>query len=138
MVIREYGKANPRHLLYFQGNCEPWTEFRESAKLLAERFHVMLVTPDGHDPAEYNNFISVEKTVDDAVAWLRALGIDHLDAVYGLSFGKGNFASREKYLPQIEVVSIPGMMHDEYVLMHPEAFARQALGFFEGQEGDAE
>ena len=50
MVIREFGRENPRHLLYFQGSCEPWTEFRESAELLGERFHVMLVTPDGHDP----------------------------------------------------------------------------------------
>ncbi len=263
MVIHEFGRENPRHLLYFQGSCESWTEFRKSAELLGERFHVMLVTPDGHDPAEHNDFISVEKTVDDAAAWLKARGIDHLDAVYGLSFGGGmaihmlanqkmiadraiidagtapyqypgwlcrligvrdflmlklgrssirlmelsfpperfardpknsrqeyrevrdflmtfsnktiwnifwsanNYAvpkvapplstriqfwvgtdewgSRfrdlkwaQKYLPQIEVVSIPGMMHGEYVMMHPEAFARQALDFFEGREDDAE
>ena len=49
----------------------------------------MLVTPDGHDPEEQNDFISVEKTVDDTVRWLKEHGIDRLDALYGLSFGGG-------------------------------------------------
>ncbi len=37
-----------------------------------------------------------------------------------------------KYLPQIEVVKTPGMMHGELVLMHPEEFSERALEFFEG------
>ena len=39
-----------------------------------------------------------------------------------------------RYLPQIEVVKIPGMMHGEYVLMHPKEFSVQALAFLDGQE----
>ena len=89
MVIREYGSENPRHLVFFQGSCEPWQEFRPAAEGLAGGFHVMLVTPDGHDPEEHNDFVSVEKTVDDTVQWLREQAIDHLDAIYGLSFGGG-------------------------------------------------
>lgn len=38
------------------------------------------------------------------------------------------------YLPQIEVVTIPRMMHGEYVMMHSKAFAAQALTFFDGTE----
>lgn len=89
MVIREYGLKNNKHLVFFQGSCEPWQEFLPAAEGLAERFHVMLVTPDGHDPEEQSDFISVEKTVDDTVQWLKARGIGHLDAMYGLSFGGG-------------------------------------------------
>lgn len=89
MVIREYGTENNRHLLFFQGSCEPWQEFLPSVKGLAEKFHVMLVTPDGHDPEEHNDFISVEKTVEDASRWLKEHGIAQLDAMYGLSFGGG-------------------------------------------------
>ena len=44
----------------------------------------------------------------------------------------------KRYLPQIEVVKIPGMMHGEYVQMHPEAFAKQALAFFIGSENEGE
>ena len=89
MVIREYGTENKKLLVFFQGSCEPWQEFRPAAEGLAKEFHVLLLTPDGHDPQEHNNFISVEKTVDDTVCWLREHGIDRLDAMYGLSFGGG-------------------------------------------------
>ncbi len=89
MVIREYGTENIRHLVFFQGSCEPWQEFLPAAEGLAERFHVMLVTPAGHDPEEQSDFISVENTVDDTVQWLKTRGIGHLDAMYGLSFGGG-------------------------------------------------
>ena len=259
MTIHEFGKENPKHLLFFQGSCEPWEEFSEAARMLGEQYHVMLVTPDGHDPEEHTDFISVEKTVDDTVSWLYSRGIRHLDAVYGLSFGGGmvihmlttgkmtadkaiidagtapyvyprwickliggrdylmlkigrssvklmelsfpperfarnpenareeyreirrylmtfsnktiwnifwsannytvpktapvlstkiqfwvgtdEWGSRfrdlkwaKRYLPQIEVVKIPGMMHGEYVLMHSQEFSAQALTFFGGQE----
>ena len=89
MIIREYGKENKKHLVFFQGSCEPWEEFRPAAEGLAREFHVLLVTPDGHDPEEHNDFISVEKTVDDTARWLKEHGIGHLDAMYGLSFGGG-------------------------------------------------
>lgn len=89
MIIHEFGKENTRHLLFFQGSCEHWIHFTPSAEQLARYFHVMLLTPDGHDPEEQNDFISVERTVNQAVNWLREHGIDHLDAVYGLSFGGG-------------------------------------------------
>ncbi len=259
MTIHEYGIEHAKHLLFFQGSCEPWEEFAEAARLLGQEFHVMLVTPDGHDPKEHTDFISVEKTVDDTVSWLLAKGINRLDAVYGLSFGGGmvihmlvagkmtadkaiidagtapyvyprwicklicvrdylmlkigrasvklmelsfpperfardpenahaeykeiqmylktysnktiwnifwsannylvpgvapalttkiqfwvgtdEWGSRfrdlkwaTKYLPQIEIVKIPGMMHGEYVLMHPQEFAEQALTFLGGAQ----
>ena len=89
MVIREFGTEHERQLVFFQGSCEPWQEFLPSVKGLAKRFHVILVTPDGHDPEEHSDFISVEKTVDDTARWLKERGIDHLDAMYGLSFGGG-------------------------------------------------
>ena len=89
MVIREYGTENQRHLLFFQGSCEPWIHFVPSVEELAKKFHVMLVTPDGHDPEEHNDFISIERTVDQAAGWLSKHGIERLEAVYGHSFGGG-------------------------------------------------
>ncbi len=89
MIIREYGTEQERVLLFFQGSCEPWIHFEPPVKQLARYFHVLLVTPDGHDPSEKNDFISIERTVDQTAAWLHRHGISHLDAVYGLSFGGG-------------------------------------------------
>lgn len=89
MTVREFGQQHTKHLLFFPGSCEPWQEFAYAAKELAARYHVLLVTPDGHDPDEHTDFISVEKTVDDTVRWLKEHRIDRLDALYGLSFGGG-------------------------------------------------
>lgn len=259
MTVREFGQQKEKHLLFFPGSCEPWQEFSYAAKELALRYHVILITPDGHDPEEHTDFLSVEKTVDDTVRWLKEHGIERLDALYGLSFGGGmavrflstqdipvkrviidagtapyrlpkwicklicvkdffiikaaqnsvrmmelgcpperyardpahhraeyeeirkylktfsnrtiwnifwsanNYSVPEKapkissqiqfwvgdeewkgryrdlkwtkeYLPQIEVVTIPHMMHGEYVMMHPKEFAQQALAFFEQEK----
>ena len=37
----------------------------------------------------------------------------------------------KQYLPQLEIVRIPHMMHGEFVIMHPEDFTRKALAFLE-------
>ena len=89
MYIREYGKENDKTLLFFPGSCEPWQEFAYAAEALAGEYHILLVVPDGQDPEEGTDFLSVEKTADDAAAWLKAHGIKHLDALYGLSYGGG-------------------------------------------------
>ena len=34
-----------------------------------------------------------------------------------------------KYLPQMEVVKIPHMMHGEFVMIHPAEFAEKAFAF---------
>lgn len=89
MTVREFGQQHTKQLLFFPGSCEPWQEFAYAARELAARYHVLLVTPDGHDPEEGTDFISMEKTVDDTVRWLKEHKIDRLDALYGLSFGGG-------------------------------------------------
>ncbi len=89
MYIREFGRGNDRVLLMFPGSCEPWQEHAYAAEELAGQFHVLLVVPDGQDPLEHTDFISVEKTVDDTASWLKRRRIDHLDALYGLSYGGG-------------------------------------------------
>ena len=89
MIIHEFGGQNEKKLLFFPGSCEPWQEFAYAARELAARYHVLLVTPDGHDPEEGTDFISVEKIVDETVCWLKEHGIKRLDALYGLSFGGG-------------------------------------------------
>jgi ubiquinone/menaquinone biosynthesis C-methylase UbiE/pimeloyl-ACP methyl ester carboxylesterase len=37
----------------------------------------------------------------------------------------------KKYLPQLELVKIPGMMHGEFVMMHPKEFASKAMEFYD-------
>ena len=43
MVIREYGTENKRHLLFFQGSCEPWQKIETHSKHRGE--HISIVAP---------------------------------------------------------------------------------------------
>ena len=57
MLIHEFGQQNEKVLLFFPGSCEPWQEFAYAARKLAARYHVLLVTPDGHNPGEGSDFL---------------------------------------------------------------------------------
>ena len=96
MYIREYGKENGRILLFFPGSCEPWEEYSYSVKALAAWFHVLQVVPDGEDPEEHTDFVSVEKTVRDTVRWLRANRIRRVDMLYGMRIAEGGCDGQKK------------------------------------------
>lgn len=54
--------------------------------LLSETYHVLQIVYDGHGTTE-EDFVSVEKTVDELTDWLHTHGISHLEAAYGCSLG---------------------------------------------------
>ena len=79
------GRNTTGHLL-FQCAEEPWWAFQGAVQAVAKDFHVFLVIADGHDE-QGTTFVSIEKNVSDAAAYLRARGIQHLDCLYGVSMG---------------------------------------------------
>ena len=87
MKVYEYGKENPKTLLMFQCSAEPCWVFDRTVRAMAQDFHVYFAAAEGHNPEEDSTFVSVEKWVDDAVAYLKAHGVNELYAVYGVSFG---------------------------------------------------
>ena len=48
MTLREYGKEHKETILLLHGGGLSWWNYREVAKLLAERYHVVLTVLDGH------------------------------------------------------------------------------------------
>ena len=86
MKVYEYGQEHEKTLVMFQCAAEPWWVFRDSAEAVAKDYHVFLVIADGHDE-QGTTFVSIEKNVSDAAAYLRARGVDHPDGLYGVSMG---------------------------------------------------
>lgn len=86
MRVLEYGKANPKTLLFLPCTAEPEWAFTASAALLAQDHHVLQIVYDGHGETG-EDFISVEHTVDEITGWLHEHGIFSLDAAYGCSLG---------------------------------------------------
>lgn len=87
MKVLEHGGRIGRTLLFFPCTAEPVWVFEQTIALLAQRWHVFQVVFDGHEPEEPGDFTSVEQTVDEVTAHLKAHGIARLDAAYGCSLG---------------------------------------------------
>ena len=87
MKVYEYGIENEKTMLMFQCSAEPSWLFYPAAEAMGRKYHVFFAAADGHNPEEPGTFISVEKYVDDAVAYLKKKGLTELDAAYGVSMG---------------------------------------------------
>ena len=87
MQILEHGQKNERTLLFFPCTAEPVWVFADTIALLSQKRHVFQVVFDGHQPEYPGDFISVEQTVDEVTAYLKAHGVERLDSAYGCSLG---------------------------------------------------
>lgn len=86
MKVYEFGESHEKSFVMFQCAAEPWWVFRDSAEAMARDYHVYLVIADGHDE-QGTTFVSIEKNVSDAAAYLRARGVGRIDGLYGVSMG---------------------------------------------------
>ena len=86
MKIYEFGTGHEKNFVMFQCAAEPWWVFKNSAEAMSRDYHVFLVIADGHDELG-TTFISIEKNVDDAAAYLHGKGVSHIDGLYGVSMG---------------------------------------------------
>lgn len=101
MRILEYGKENKKTMLFLPCTAEPEWVFTASVKNLSRNYHVMQIIYDGHGETG-EDFISVERTVEEVTDRLRSLGITSLDAAYGCSLG-GACLTRLLALGEIQV-----------------------------------
>jgi pimeloyl-ACP methyl ester carboxylesterase len=99
MKIYEFGTQHDKVFVMFPCAAEPWWVFRESAEAMARDYHVYLVIADGHDE-QGTTFVSIEKNVSDAAAYLRAKGVRSIDGLYGVSMGG---ASVIRFLATVDI-----------------------------------
>ena len=132
MQILEYGQEHEETLLFLPCTAEPVWAFESTVALLAEKRHVFQVTYDGHQPEDPGDFISVERTVDEITAWLKAHGVTALDAAYGCSLG-GACLTRLLAMGELPVghAVIDGgiMPYQLPLLVRKLLLARDVLGF---------
>ena len=73
MRVLEYGKANPKTMLFLPCTAEPEWAFTASVTLLAQDYHVLQIVYDGHGETG-EDFISVEHTVEEIIGCLDRQG----------------------------------------------------------------
>ena len=77
MKVYEFGTGHKKIFDMFQCAAEPWWVFKDSAEAMSRDYHVFLVIADGHDKMG-TTFVSIEKNVDDAAAYLREKHVRHI------------------------------------------------------------
>ncbi len=84
--LMEYGRQNSDVILLLHGGGLSWWNYREVAKLLAERYHVVLPVLDGHGDSN-TPFASVEENAARLIAWIDTHYGGQILAIGGLSLG---------------------------------------------------
>lgn len=124
MRVLEYGKSNPKTLLFLPCTAEPEWAFTASVTLLAQDYHVMQVVYDGHGETG-EDFVSVEHTVEEIIGWLHEHGISSLDAAYGCSLG-GACLTRFLAVGGVKVEQAIAVFPTGAHLRHPRHGVRRA------------
>ncbi len=86
MKIIEYGKQNSDTMMLLHGGGLSWWNYRAEAKLLSDRYHVVLPILDGHAGSDAD-FVSIEKNADRIISFIDSEHGGSVLLVGGLSLG---------------------------------------------------
>jgi len=86
MRIQEFGQQHKDVILLLHGGGLSWWNYREEAKLLAEQYHVLLPTLDGHAGSDAP-FASIEENAARLISYIDTHFGGQILAIGGLSLG---------------------------------------------------
>ena len=86
MTVMEYGQRNPDVIILLHGGGLSWWNYREVAKRLAERYHVVLPVLDGHAGSDAP-FTSIEDNAARLISYIDAHFGGQVLLLGGLSLG---------------------------------------------------
>jgi pimeloyl-ACP methyl ester carboxylesterase len=87
MKFHEFGdKSNP-HIMLIHGGGNAWWNYLRQARLLSERYYVILPTMDGHGEEYSIPYVSTEATADKLMDYIKEKCGGKLFALCGVSLG---------------------------------------------------
>ena len=86
MTVKEYGQQNPQVILLLHGGGLSWWNYRETARKLAERYHVVLPVLDGHADSAAP-FTTIEDNAAQLICYIDTQFGGRVLAIGGLSLG---------------------------------------------------
>lgn len=88
MKYFEYGKENKELVVILHGGGVSYRGAEPTAKIVAEKYHVILVAYDGFNPSEPDTeFVSVQNEARRLGDYIAENYGGHIDILYGLSYG---------------------------------------------------
>lgn len=86
MDVLEFGQKNGDVILLLHGGGLSWWNYREAAKILSARYHVVLPVLDGHADSDAP-FASIEENAARLLSWIDVHFGGQILAIGGLSLG---------------------------------------------------
>lgn len=86
MTVAECGRQNADVILLLHGGGLSWWNYREAAKILSERYHVVLPVLDGHADSDAP-FTGIEENAARLISWIDDYFGGQILAIGGLSLG---------------------------------------------------
>ena len=88
-LLHELGTGHDKTIVMIHGTGMSWDMLHSAANLLAEHYHVILVSVPGHDPKTTEEFTNVEQIAAEIETALTDRGYTTVALLYGLSMGGG-------------------------------------------------
>ena len=88
MKFHEFGKQNETSVMLIHGLATTWDRsFDKVIPLLADKFYVIAVGLDGHDPGEKTDYTSGEQEAEQVEEFIQTNLGGKIDLIYGSSLG---------------------------------------------------
>ena len=87
MRFHEFGYKNFPHILLIHGGGNSWWNYLRQARILSDKFHVILPTLDGHGEEYQRDYISTETSAQQIMDYIKNNCNGKLFAIGGVSLG---------------------------------------------------
>ena len=87
MRFHEFGYKNFPHILLIHGGGNSWWTYLRQARILSDKFHVILPTLDGHGEEYQRDYISTENSAQQIMDYIKNNCNGKLFAIGGVSLG---------------------------------------------------
>ena len=87
MIFHEFGDKKFPHILLIHGGGNSWWNYLRQARILSDKYHVILPTLDGHGEEYQKEYISTENSAQQIMDYIKNNCDGKLFAVGGVSLG---------------------------------------------------
>ena len=87
MIFHEFGDKKFPHILLIHGGGNSWWNYLRQARMLSDKYHVILPTLDGHGEEYQKDYISTENSAKQILEYIKNNCDRKLFAIGGVSLG---------------------------------------------------
>ena len=87
MIFHEFGDKNFPDILLIHGGGNSWWNYLRQARMLSDKYHVILPTLDGHGEEYQKEYISTENSAKQILEYIKNNCDRKLFAIGGVSLG---------------------------------------------------